>query len=91
MADSPRKLIKQLIQHVQSQGGAQYTDKRSVPTDGQWVAIGLLALAESLDSVSTSLDNIASSGSDEVAKALGEGLGDIERALTGLTAALPDR
>ena len=45
MTGSPQKLIGQLIQHVNTKGGPGYSKERSIPTDGQWVAIGLFETA----------------------------------------------
>jgi hypothetical protein len=48
----------------------------------EMVAMGLLAVAEGLESVASSIDELAKNGGDGVAKALGEGLGDMESALS---------
>lgn len=57
------------------------------PSDGEWIAIGLLAVADALDSVSTSIDNLATEvrDSDGVAAKLG----DIATELDALARALP--
>lgn len=79
MSSAPQ-IIQKLI--------ADQRERATKLTDGQWVAVGLLAVAQSLDSVSTSIDNVAGQ-SEEVAKALSSGLGDIEVALSRIAEALP--
>lgn len=50
-------------------------------TDGQWVAIGLLAVAESIDRVSDSIDGLAARAES--------GLGDVEAGLARIAEEMP--
>lgn len=52
--------------------------------DSMLIAMGLLAVAEGLESISGALDDLRREGGDGVAQALATGLGDMEVATTKL-------
>ena len=59
------------------------------PSDAEMVAIGMLAIADSLDNVSASLDNVAKETRDS--DGVSTKLGDVADALDHIAKELPDR
>lgn len=56
--------------------------------DSMLITMGLLAVAEGLESVASSIDVLAHDGGDPVAKALTDGLGDMEVAVAKVADAI---
>lgn len=84
-----RKLFERRLERVQEEGAVLAEEAH-----GFWVALGLYLVADALQSVSTSIDNLGSEVrdcNDGVAQALKDGLHDVEANIANLTDAVKER